>query len=45
MHEGVVKDVERQRRRKAENLYILQQQIDLTKKMKKEQANDPLGVT
>lgn len=38
MHEGVLKDVERQRRRKAENLYLLQQQIDLTKQMKKDQA-------
>ncbi|XP_042214119.1 protein PET117 homolog, mitochondrial-like [Homarus americanus] len=37
LHEGVIKDVERQQRRKAENLYVLQQQADLTKQLRKEQ--------
>lgn len=36
MHEGVIKDVERQQRRKIENLYILEKQNELTKKLKKE---------
>lgn len=33
LHEGVIRDIERQQRRKAENLYNLQQQIDLTKQL------------
>ena len=37
LHDGVIKDVERQQRRKMENLYILQQQIELTKQLKKSQ--------
>ncbi|CAD7078708.1 unnamed protein product [Hermetia illucens] len=36
LHEGVLKDIERQQRRKLENTYMLQQQIDLTKKLKKD---------
>ncbi|KAG8276070.1 protein PET117 homolog, mitochondrial [Homalodisca vitripennis] len=32
LHEGVVRDVERRQRRKAENIYVLEQQKDLTKK-------------
>ncbi|XP_018568649.1 protein PET117 homolog, mitochondrial [Anoplophora glabripennis] len=36
LHVGVLKDVERRQRRKAENLYILQKQIDFTKELKKE---------
>ena len=36
LHEGVLKDIERQQRRKLENTYVLQQQIDLTKKLKKD---------
>lgn len=36
LHEGVIHDVERQQRRKAENLYILQQQAELTKQLRKE---------
>lgn len=36
MHEGVLKDVERQQRRKIENLYILEKQNELTKQLKKE---------
>lgn len=35
MHRGVVKDLEARQKRKTENLYILQQQIDLTKELKK----------
>lgn len=34
MHDGVIKDVERQQRRKIENLYILEKQNELTKKLK-----------
>ncbi|KAF5303846.1 hypothetical protein FQR65_LT08103 [Abscondita terminalis] len=34
LHEGVIKDIERQQRRKAENIYMLQQQNDFTKQMK-----------
>ncbi|XP_076067232.1 protein PET117 homolog, mitochondrial [Oratosquilla oratoria] len=37
LHEGVIKDVERQQRRKMENLYTLQKQADLTKILRKEQ--------
>lgn len=35
LHDGVIKDVERQQRRKMENLYLLQQQIELTKQLKR----------
>ena len=35
LHEGVIRDIERQQRRKVENLYILQRQIDLAKELKK----------
>ncbi|KAI9551897.1 hypothetical protein GHT06_022233 [Daphnia sinensis] len=35
LHEGVLRDIERQKRRRAENLYMLQQQIDLSKELKK----------
>ncbi|KAF5298148.1 hypothetical protein FQA39_LY02572 [Lamprigera yunnana] len=34
LHEGVIKDVERQQRRKAENIYVMQQQMELTKQLK-----------
>ncbi|XP_059616473.1 protein PET117 homolog, mitochondrial [Phlebotomus argentipes] len=37
LHEGVIKDVERQQRRKLENTYRLQEQIELTKQLQKEQ--------
>ncbi|KAK4317078.1 hypothetical protein Pmani_011828 [Petrolisthes manimaculis] len=37
LHEGVIMDVERQQRRKAENLYVLQQQSDLTKQLRQQQ--------
>ncbi|KAG4067822.1 hypothetical protein HA402_010508 [Bradysia odoriphaga] len=36
LHEGVIRDVERQQMRKLENLYTLQQQVDLTRQLKKE---------
>lgn len=39
MHEGVIRDVERQQRRKIENLYMLEKQSELTKKLKKELEN------
>lgn len=35
MHEGVIKDVERQQRRKIENLYMMEKQNELTKQLKK----------
>lgn len=37
MHSGVLKDIERRQRRKQENIYVLQQQIDLAKELKKQQ--------
>ncbi|KAJ9583193.1 hypothetical protein L9F63_022464 [Diploptera punctata] len=45
LHDGVIKDVERQQRRKMENLYLLQQQIELTKQLKKSESeiNDSHG--
>lgn len=39
LHEGVIKDIERQQKRKTENIYMLQQQIDLTKQLKKGSEN------
>ena len=36
MHEGVIMDMERQQRRKAENILVLQKQIDLTRQIKKQ---------
>ncbi|XP_053602194.1 protein PET117 homolog, mitochondrial [Plodia interpunctella] len=39
MHEGVLKDIERQQRRKIENLYMLEKQNELTKEMKKGLGN------
>ncbi|XP_067625936.1 protein PET117 homolog, mitochondrial [Eurosta solidaginis] len=38
LHEGVVKDIERQQRRKIENTYLLQKQIDLTTQLKDMEA-------
>ena len=35
LHDGVIRDVQRQQRRKTENMYLLQQQIDLTRQLKK----------
>ncbi|KAH8392287.1 hypothetical protein KR215_005008 [Drosophila sulfurigaster] len=34
LHQGVIRDVEQQQRRKHENRYTLQQQIDITKQLK-----------
>lgn len=38
LHEGVVRDVEQQQRRKHENRYRVQQQIDITKQLKQMQV-------
>ncbi|KAK2588358.1 hypothetical protein KPH14_004373 [Odynerus spinipes] len=35
LHLGVVRDIERQQRRKIENVYNLQQQLELTKQLQK----------
>ncbi|XP_013110732.1 protein PET117 homolog, mitochondrial [Stomoxys calcitrans] len=43
LHEGVVRDVERQQRRKMENTYVLQKQIDLTKQLKQLQQQSQEG--
>lgn len=34
LHDGVIKDIERQQRKKIENIFILQQQAELTKQLK-----------
>lgn len=39
LHDGVLRDVERQQRRKHENTYTLQQQIDITKQLKATEAS------
>lgn len=36
LHEGVIRDIQRQQQRKIENTYNLQQQIELTKQLKQE---------
>ncbi|XP_034668164.1 protein PET117 homolog, mitochondrial [Drosophila subobscura] len=41
LHEGVIRDVEQQQRRKHENRYTLQQQIDMTKQLKALEASAP----
>ncbi|PNF26523.1 hypothetical protein B7P43_G13966 [Cryptotermes secundus] len=35
LHDGVIRDVERQQRRKTENIYLLQQQLELTRQLRK----------
>ncbi|XP_044743806.1 protein PET117 homolog, mitochondrial [Chrysoperla carnea] len=40
LHEGVIKDVERQQKRKTENIYNLQKQSDLTKQLKTALENE-----
>lgn len=35
LHEGIIRDAERQLRRRAENIYQQQQQLELTKELKK----------
>ncbi|XP_008551849.2 protein PET117 homolog, mitochondrial [Microplitis demolitor] len=44
LHLGVIRDIERQERRKAENLYLLEQQRELTKKMKREETIEQSAV-
>ncbi|XP_017075441.2 uncharacterized protein LOC108110745 [Drosophila eugracilis] len=39
LHDGVLRDVEQQQRRKHENTYTLQQQIDITKHLKAREAS------
>ncbi|KAL7646872.1 UNVERIFIED_CONTAM: hypothetical protein RMT77_002129 [Armadillidium vulgare] len=41
LHDGVILDIERQQRRKAENLYYLQQQSDLTKHLRNNEGSAP----
>lgn len=36
LHEGVIRDIQRQQQRKIENMYNLQQQIELTKQLKQD---------
>lgn len=43
LHEGVVRDWERQQARKRENTYLLQQQIDLTKQLKNDWMRISIG--
>jgi len=38
LHLGVIRDFERRERRKAENVYILQQQAELAKELRRKQA-------
>ncbi|XP_012537192.1 protein PET117 homolog, mitochondrial [Monomorium pharaonis] len=43
LHLGVIRDIERRERRKAENVYILQQQAELAKELRRRttlQEND-----
>lgn len=40
----MIKDLERQQKRKTENIYMLQQQIDLTKQLKKSSENNQSDV-
>ncbi|KAL2716794.1 hypothetical protein V1478_014470 [Vespula squamosa] len=40
LHEGVLRDIERQQRRKIENIYNLQQQIELTRELRKHVTNE-----
>ncbi|KAL0274447.1 UNVERIFIED_CONTAM: hypothetical protein PYX00_006867 [Menopon gallinae] len=40
MHEGVIRDKERQQRKKVESAYYLEQQAELAKRFKKENRDD-----
>ena len=40
LHEGVIRDIERQQRRKAENILILSKQADLTKDLRRRDQED-----
>lgn len=44
LHEGVLRDVQRQEMRKRENLYNLQRQIDLTKELKRREQLEAANV-
>lgn len=35
LHLGVIRDIERRERRKAENVYVLQQQAELAKELRR----------
>lgn len=39
LHKGVLRDIESRQKRKAENIYLLQKQIDLTKELKGQDNN------
>ncbi|KAH8266628.1 hypothetical protein KR018_004152, partial [Drosophila ironensis] len=39
LHDGVLRDVEQQQRRKHENTYTLQQQIDITRQLKTQETS------
>lgn len=43
LHVGVIKDIERQRRRKLENISILEQQQELTRKYQESLEQEPSG--
>lgn len=45
LHQGIVRDLERQQQKKIENLYRLEQQKELTKLYRKEQAKDNAAAT
>ncbi|KAJ3643737.1 hypothetical protein Zmor_026429 [Zophobas morio] len=45
LHQGVLVDMERRQRRKQENLYILQKQIDLTKEIQKGEQTNNTNIT
>ncbi|XP_066150896.1 protein PET117 homolog, mitochondrial [Euwallacea fornicatus] len=38
LHQGVLNDIERRQRRKAENIYVLQKQKDLEKEFRKAES-------
>lgn len=38
--DGVVKDMQRQEQRRFENMYVLEQQLELTKKLQTQQGLD-----
>ncbi|ENN75498.1 uncharacterized protein LOC109539573 isoform X3 [Dendroctonus ponderosae] len=41
LHQGVLNDIERRQRRKAENLYNLQKQLDLAKDLRVSESQSP----
>ncbi|KYN31408.1 hypothetical protein ALC56_14289 [Trachymyrmex septentrionalis] len=40
LHLGVIRDIERRERRKAENVYILQQQAELAKELRRQEIRE-----